>query len=60
MDARGTLKTWRHSLWKFISHPATEATAVVAIVVVSLWTLATSDARFVRKTHFGPVIFAPR
>ncbi len=59
MPTRVTLKSWRQTLWKFITHPATEAAAVVALAALSVWVLATTEARFVRSLH-SPVIFAPR
>jgi hypothetical protein len=59
MPARLTRQDWRLTLWKFITHPATEAAAVVAVVVLALWTLVATEAKFIHSPQV-PAIFGPR
>jgi hypothetical protein len=59
MPARFAREVWRLTLWKFISHPVTEAAAVVAVVALSVWALVITEAKFIRSPQVA-AIFAPR
>ena len=59
MPTRLTRHHWRTTLWKFFTHPATEAAAVVLIVALSLWALISTEAKFIHSPQ-APAIFAPR
>lgn len=44
-----TRNDWRHFFWRVVTHPAFEAIAVVALVLISVWILMENDA-----LHRGP------
>jgi hypothetical protein len=59
MPVRLTRQDWRIALWKFVSHPATEGAAVVALVALALWALVATEAKFVHNPQVA-TIFGPR
>ncbi len=44
-----TRNDWRHLIWRVVTHPAFEAIAVLALVLVAVWILMDSEA-----LHRGP------
>jgi hypothetical protein len=44
-----TRNDWRHFIGRIVTHPAFEAIAVVALVLISVWILMDNDA-----LHPGP------
>jgi hypothetical protein len=50
-----TRNDWRHLIWRVVTHPAFEATAVIALVVLATW--AVVEAELGKRSPDLPVLF---
>ena len=55
MTLRFTRNDWRHYIWRVVSHPAFEAIAVVAVVVIATWVVV--DTTSLHRASGLPLLY---
>lgn len=50
---------WQPALRKLLTHPVTEVLALVAVVLLALWTIVATEVRLLHSPR-APVVFSPK